>query len=74
MVYLAALSTLMGRYTGQEDIVVGSPTAGRADPQTEPLIGFFVNTHALRLGVAPDASFRDLVRQARETSLGAFAH
>ena len=74
MVYLAALSTLIGRYSGQEDVVVGSPTAGRADPQTEPLIGFFVNTLALRLDPTPERSFREFVRRAREVSLGAFAH
>jgi natural product biosynthesis luciferase-like monooxygenase protein len=74
MIYLAALSTLIGRYSGQEDVVVGSPTAGRADPQTEPLIGFFVNTLALRLDTTPERSFRELVRRAREVSLGAFAH
>ena len=74
MVYLAALSSLLGRYSGQEDVVVGSPTAGRADPLTEPLIGFFVNTLALRLELGGEPSFRELVRRAREASLGAFAH
>lgn len=74
MIYLAALSAVVGRYTGQDDVVLGSPTAGRADPQVEELIGFFVNTLALRVGLEGEPSFRELVRRAREVSLGAFAH
>ena len=74
MIYLAALAAVVGRYTGQDDVVLGSPTAGRADPQVEELIGFFVNTLALRVGLEGQPSFRELVRRAREVSLGAFAH
>ena len=74
MVYLAALAAVVGRYAGQEDVVLGSPTAGRADPKVEPLIGFFVNTLALRVELGRHPSFRELVRRAREMSLGAFQH
>ena len=61
MVYLAALAIVLGRYNGQEDVVIGSPTAGRADPATESLIGFFVNTLGLRLDLGESPSFRDVV-------------
>lgn len=74
MVYLAALAAVVGRYARQNDVVIGSPTAGRADPATEALIGFFVNTLALRLDLEEEQSFRDLVQQARSVSLGAFAN
>lgn len=74
MVYLAALASVTGRYARQHDVVIGSPTAGRADPATEALIGFFVNTLALRLDLGEAPTFRELVRQARTTSLGAFAN
>lgn len=72
MVYLAALAAVLGRYTGQEDVVIGSPTAGRADPATESLIGFFVNTLALRVDMTGGPSFREIVRRTRDVSLGAF--
>jgi natural product biosynthesis luciferase-like monooxygenase protein/amino acid adenylation domain-containing protein len=74
MVYLAALAALLGRQAGQDDVVIGSPTAGRADPATEGLIGFFVNTLALRVPLHGAPTFRALVQRARETALGAFAH
>lgn len=74
MTLLAAFKTLIYRYTGQNDIVVGSPIAGRCWTETEDLIGFFVNTLALRTCLSGELSFRDLLAQVRETALGAFAH
>ena len=71
---LAAFHTLLGRYTGQEDIVIGSPIAGRTQAETEGLVGFFVNTLALRLDRSGDPTFRELLHRAREVTLGAYAH
>ena len=71
---LAAFHMLLGRYTGQEDIVVGSPIAGRTQAETEGLVGFFVNTLALRLDLSGDPTFRELLHRAREVTLGAYAH
>ena len=74
MTLLAAFQTLLFRYTGQNAIVVGSPIAGRNRVETEGLIGFFVNTLALRTDLSGDPSFRDLLGRAREVCLGAFDH
>ncbi len=73
-VLTAGLQALLSRLTGQEDLVVGSPIANRNRLETEPLIGFFVNVLALRLDLSGDPGFLDLVRRARETALGAYAH
>jgi amino acid adenylation domain-containing protein len=74
MTLLAAFQALLHRYSGQNDIIVGSPIANRNRPELEPLIGFFVNTLALRTSFAGDPSFRALLAQVRETCLGAYAH
>jgi amino acid adenylation domain-containing protein len=77
MTLLAAIQTLLHRYTGQDDISVGTPIAGRNRVETEALIGFFVNTLVLRGrldGVSGPPSFRELLRQARERALEAYAH
>ena len=74
MVLLAAFQTLLWRWSGQSDVVVGSPIAGRTDWRTEGLIGFFVNTLALRSQLSRSASFRDLLAQVRERMLQAQAH
>jgi amino acid adenylation domain-containing protein len=74
MVLAAALFTLLSRLTGQRDLTLGSPIANRNHLETEGLIGFFVNTLVLRADLARVASFRDLLRQVRERSLGAYAH
>jgi amino acid adenylation domain-containing protein len=71
---LAAFQTLLARYAGQDDIVVGSPIAGRTRTETEGLIGFFVNTLALRTDLSGDPTFRELLRRVREVTLGAYAH
>ncbi len=74
MVLLAAYQALLHRYSGQEDVVVGSPIAGRGRAEVEGLIGYFINTLVLRTAVDPALGFADLVRRVRETALGAFDH
>ncbi len=74
MVLLAAFQTLLGRTSGQDDVVVGTPIANRTRLETEPLIGFFVNTLALRAELAGEPPFRALLAQVRETTLAAYAH
>jgi len=74
MVMLAAFKTLLGRYSGQEDIIVGSPIAGRMRPETTDLIGFFVNTLAFRTNLAGNPSFRKLLRRVRKVCLDAYKH
>ncbi|HSU82742.1 MAG TPA: amino acid adenylation domain-containing protein, partial [Thermoanaerobaculia bacterium] len=72
MALLAGLDVLLSRYSGQEDVLVGSPVANRNRIETEGLIGFFVNTLVLRLRLGEAVSFRDLLLQARETTLAAY--
>jgi hypothetical protein len=74
MTLLAAFKTLLHRYTGQEDIIIGSPIANRNRVEFEQLIGFFVNTLVLRTDLAGNPSFRELLRRVREVALGAYAH
>jgi amino acid adenylation domain-containing protein len=74
MTLLAAFKVLLQRYTGQDDIVVGSPIAGRNRAEIEPLIGFFVNTLVLRTDLGDDPTFQELLQRVRETTLGAYAH
>jgi amino acid adenylation domain-containing protein/FkbM family methyltransferase len=74
MVALAALQAVLSRWTGQDDLVVGCPVAGRTHSGLEGLIGFFVNTLALRVDVSGDPSFRELAARAKEAALGAYAH
>ncbi|WP_345673033.1 amino acid adenylation domain-containing protein, partial [Streptomyces phyllanthi] len=74
MTLLAAFSVLLGRYSGQDDIVVGTPVAGRNRAETEDLIGFFVNTLVMRTDLSDDPTFAELVGRVRETALGAYAH
>jgi aspartate racemase len=74
MVLLAAYQTLLHRYTGEEDIVVGSPIAGRCLAETEQLIGLFINALALRVDLSGDPSFRELIARVKEVALGAYAH
>ena len=74
MTLLAAFQTLLHRYSGQTDLVVGTPIAGRTRAELEPLIGFFVNMLVLRTNAADDPSFRALLRQVRQVAIDAFAH
>ncbi|MDJ0840059.1 MAG: amino acid adenylation domain-containing protein [Acidobacteriota bacterium] len=68
------LSALFARYSGQEDIVLGSPIANRNYRETEPLIGFFVNTLVLRNDLSGDPTVLELLKRCRETALEAYAH
>jgi amino acid adenylation domain-containing protein len=74
MTLLAAFNALLSRYTGQEDIVVGSPIANRRRAEIEELIGFFVNTLALRADLSGGPTFLQLLRRMREVTLGAYEH
>ncbi|AEI67143.1 non-ribosomal peptide synthase/polyketide synthase [Corallococcus macrosporus] len=74
MVLLAAYQVVLSRYARQEDVSVGSPIAGRTHGETEGLIGFFVNTLVLRARLSPGLTFRELLGQVREVTLGAYAH
>ncbi len=74
MVLLAGFAALLGRHAGQEDVVVGTPVAGRTLPETEELIGLFVNTLALRVDLSADPGFGELLGRVRERVLSAFAH
>jgi amino acid adenylation domain-containing protein len=71
---LAAFQGLLSRWSGQADVAVGSPVAGRVRPELEDLIGFFVNTLVLRADVGGAPSFGDLLARVRESTLDAFAH
>ncbi|RKG76773.1 amino acid adenylation domain-containing protein, partial [Corallococcus exercitus] len=74
MLLLAAWQLLLSRYSGQDDISVGSPIAGRTQAETEGLIGFFINTLVLRARMEPRATFRELLAQVRGTTLAAYEH
>ncbi|MBV9914404.1 MAG: AMP-binding protein, partial [Sinobacteraceae bacterium] len=74
MVLLAAFSVVLSRWSGQKDVVVGSPIAGRTHRATEGLIGFFVNTLALRTDLSGDPTFRELLQRVKEVALAAYAH
>jgi len=74
MTLFAAYSVLLQRYTGQEDIVVGSYVAGRDCAELEDLIGFFINTLVLRADLSGNPSFRKLLGRVREMALEAYAH
>ncbi|GAA0229475.1 hypothetical protein GCM10009527_027460 [Actinomadura nitritigenes] len=73
MTMFAAYATLLARYSGQDDIVVGTPVAGRDRVETENLIGFFVNTLVLRTDVSGDPTFTEVLTRVRREALGAFA-
>jgi amino acid adenylation domain-containing protein len=74
MVLLAAFQLLLGKYAGSDDVVVGSPVAGRTRPELESLIGFFANTVVLRADLSGDPPFRALLQRVREAALGAYEH
>ncbi|MEV4135128.1 amino acid adenylation domain-containing protein [Dactylosporangium sp. NPDC049742] len=74
VVLLAALHALLHRYSGQRDILVGTPVANRALPEVEPLIGLFVNTVVVRADVAPRLPFAALLDQVRDAAAAAQAH
>ena len=74
MLLLAVFQTLLYRYSGQTDFAVGTPIAGRNRKETEGLIGLFVNTLVLRVDLSNNPTFKNLLRQARECALGAYAN
>ena len=74
MTLLASWQTLLSRYTGQDDIIVGMPISNRTRTEIEGLIGFFANTLVMRTGFSDDPSFTELLSQVREVCLGAYAH
>ncbi|HYK43323.1 MAG TPA: amino acid adenylation domain-containing protein [Thermoanaerobaculia bacterium] len=74
MTLLGGFAALLHSFSGEEDIVIGSPVAGRIRVETERLIGFFLNTLVLRVDLSGDPSFRELLGRVRETALGAYAH
>jgi non-ribosomal peptide synthetase component F len=74
MTLLAAFAVQMHRYSGQDDVVVGSPIANRQDERLEGLIGFFANMLVMRMGVNPNASFAELLEQVRDRALETYRH
>ncbi len=74
MTLLAAFNILLYRYSGQEDINVGTPIANRTDKEIEKVIGLFINTLVLRTQLSGNPTFRDLLKQVRKTNLEAFDH
>jgi aspartate racemase len=71
---LAALKILLMRYTGQEDILVGTPIANRNRPEIEELVGFFVNTLVMRTDLSGNPTYRELAQRVQDAALGAYAH
>ncbi|MBV9791704.1 MAG: amino acid adenylation domain-containing protein, partial [Chloroflexi bacterium] len=71
---LAIFQVLLARYSGQDDIVVGAPIAGRTQREVEPLIGYFGNTLVLRANLSGQPDFREVLQRVRETTLAAYAH
>ncbi|ASS75374.1 hypothetical protein CIG75_10475 [Tumebacillus algifaecis] len=74
MVLLGALGTFLSRMSGQQDIVIGTPEAGRNVMELEELIGFFINTLPLRLDLSGNLSFDDMLERAKRVALDAYAH
>ncbi|WP_411829582.1 amino acid adenylation domain-containing protein, partial [Paenibacillus alvei] len=74
MVLLAAYTVLLHKYTGQDDLIVGTSIAGRTHGDTQPLIGMFVNTLALRNYPASEKTFLSYLEEVKETTLGAYEH
>jgi amino acid adenylation domain-containing protein len=74
MVMLAAFQTLLHRYSGQTEIAVGTPVAGRRNSSTEKLIGFFINTLVLRVDLSEAPNFLELLQRTKEVTLEAYAH
>lgn len=74
MALLAAYATVLARWSGQRDLVIGVPITGRGDARTQTLIGFFVNTLPVRIDLSGDPTFADVVERARAAIVTAFAH
>ena len=74
MLFMAAFKVLLFRYSGQEDIIIGTPVANRNHMEMEKLVGFFINMLALRSDLSGNPPFNELLARIRKTSLDAFAH
>ena len=74
MTLLATFAAILHRYSGQDDILIGTVTAGRKHCETEKLLGYFLNTVMLRIDLSGDPSFRELLSRVREVTLEALAH
>nr|APZ78729.1 nonribosomal peptide synthetase [Myxococcus sp.] len=74
MTLLGAFASYLGRITGQDDIVIGSPIAQRDRHETEGVVGYFLNTLALRVDLSGDPTFSELLARVRKTALDAYAH
>ncbi|HEY0606557.1 MAG TPA: amino acid adenylation domain-containing protein, partial [Herpetosiphonaceae bacterium] len=74
MTLLAGFKVLLHRYSGQDDLVIGTPIAGRTQSEIEGLIGCFINTLILRTDLSGNPTFREILRRVREVSLDAYAH
>ncbi|MFI2612143.1 amino acid adenylation domain-containing protein [Kitasatospora sp. NPDC018619] len=74
MTLLTGFATLLARYSGEWDVTVGTPVAGRVRPETENLVGFFLNSLALRSGLTGDLTFEQALERVRATCLAAFSH
>ncbi len=74
MAMMAASGVLLSALSGQDDVVLGSPVANRQRPELEKLIGFFVNTMVLRVRLAGDPTFRELLHRCRQTAISCLAH
>src|SRR4029453_18636891 len=74
MALLAALQVLLSRWSGQDDIAVASPIAGRTHRKTEGLIGFFLNTLVMRTDLAGDPTFVELLGRVKRVALGSYTH
>ena len=70
MTLLAAFQTVMSRHSGQQDVCVGTPIAGRNRTEIEPLIGFFVNMLVMRGDLSGDPTFRELLQRTRQVTIG----
>ena len=69
---LALFATLLSRYSGQDDVVIGTPFAGRNRTELESMVGYFINPLALRVDLSGDPTFSELLVRTRETTLEAF--
>ncbi|MFL5383904.1 MAG: non-ribosomal peptide synthetase [Longimicrobiaceae bacterium] len=74
MALLAAFQALLARWSGAAEVTVGLPVSGRTHPETEGVVGFFVNSVAVRAGVEGDPTFRQVLHRVRDAALGALAH
>ncbi|MFL6311057.1 MAG: amino acid adenylation domain-containing protein [Terriglobales bacterium] len=74
MALVAAFSVLLQRYSGQNDVLIGTPVANRQDPRLEKVIGYFSSAIVMRMRLDPEQSFSDLLKQTRTTALDAYRH